>query len=792
MRRTLSSLTPQLRASLTILCGCLLALTVTQQASGKSSYAITPPQSWVRVVDLESGTQTGTGAASTTFLLDDHQIRVGQKTVDRYFHHVQKIETAAGLTDVSQLRFQFEPSYQKLAIHFIRIRREGNPIDALRPAEIKMIQQEEDLNQQLYNGTLAALVFLNDLRVGDIVDYAYTVSGENPVLGGRFAEILYLADRQPIRHLAFRLVCPSDRVLEIKNANIDLAPAVMNSGSETEYSWERREVDGIIYEGSVPDWFDPYPSVSVSEFRTWSDVAQWALPLYGTANPTPPELTSRIQKWQSDFESPEQRTVAALRFVQDEIRYLGIELGRYSHQPTLPAKVFARRFGDCKDKSLLLATVLRSMGVEASPALVLSSGGRSLDSKQPSPFAFDHVIVQAKLAGKTYWLDPTISYQRGGLDKYYDPYYERALVLREGVSGLEKIPLPTASSGHISVREKYDAKSSRGPVSLQVNTTYFGAEADAMRYQLSRDSLPELSKTYLNFYADENPTIKAEGLPEIEDDQLTNRIVVREKYLIDEFWKDLRHEFLAYKIYAEVGKPSVTQRTMPMRIRYPLSINHLIEINLGERYNIATDQGTISNDAIRFDYGFSTKGNAIKLEYTLKTFTDSVPLERVPQHLLVLDRIHNFVAFELTNGPGGGVRSPSRVAGGLANLIFGFVIVVPLIVIASVFLLRNRLKGRTKSQFAEGLKAKLGFAPETAIHVAHEADIDPALRNFKCGCGQSPYKSDSPPLPERFTYDGQHLIGIRLYCSSCRRSSDLYFRPRSIQPTDSPSPQPNY
>ena len=424
--------------------------------SAKASYAIRSPQPWVRPLDLESEAKSGPGSASSTFLLDDHQIRISQKTVERYYHHIQKIETAAGLSDVSQLRFYFEPSYQQLAIHFIRIHRDGALIDALRPSEIKVIQQEEDLKQQLYNGTLAALIFLNDLRVGDIVDYAYTVSGENPVLGGRFAETLYLADRQPIQHLKFRLVCPAERFVTIKNANIEIAPSVQTFGGDSEYVWERREVSAVSVEDGTPDWFDPYPTVSLSEFRTWSDVVQWALPLYGSTNPAPPELISKIQKWQADFESPERRTVAALRFVQDEIRYLGIELGRYSHQPTSAAKVFARRFGDCKDKALLLTTVLKSMGVDAAPALVHSSAGRSLDNQQPSPFAFDHVIVQAKIAGKTYWLDPTISYQRGGLDKYYDPSYERALVLREGTSELEKIPLPAINSGSILVKEKYE------------------------------------------------------------------------------------------------------------------------------------------------------------------------------------------------------------------------------------------------------------------------------------------------------------------------------------------------
>jgi transglutaminase-like putative cysteine protease len=101
--------------------------------------------------------------------------------------------------------------------------------------------------------------------------------------------------------------------------------------------------------------------------------------------------------------------------VQDEVRYLGIELGTYSHTPTGPSKVFERRFGDCKDKTLLLATVLNELGIDARPALVNTDARRALDGWQPSPYAFDHVIVRAELGGKTYWLDPTTPYQRGTL-----------------------------------------------------------------------------------------------------------------------------------------------------------------------------------------------------------------------------------------------------------------------------------------------------------------------------------------------------------------------------------------
>jgi hypothetical protein len=691
--------------------------------------------------------------------------------VDRYYHHVQRVDTAAGLTDLSQLKFYFEPSYQQLTIHFIRIQRGNVLIDALRPSEIKVIQQEESLNQQLYNGTLAALVFLNDLRVGDIVDSSYTVSGENPVLNGRFADTFYMADREPIQHLSYRLIWPSQRSLAIKNANIEIAPEVHQIENDSEYVWERRNVGALNVEDETPGWYDPFPRISFSEFQTWRDVTQWALPLYGTTN-LPDELTSKIKKWETGFESPEQRAVAALRFVQDEIRYLGIELGRYSHQPTPPGKVFARRFGDCKDKSLLLTAILQAMGIDAAPALVNSRAGKSLDASQPSPFAFDHVIVQAKISGKTYWFDATMSYQRGSLDKYYDPDYERALVLRSDTVGLEKIPPPTPGSGSIIINEKYQGTN---PISLEVRSSFLGAEADNMRYELSSYSLEELSKSYLNFYARSNPAIRAASLPKIEDDQTSNKIVVTETYVIDEFWKDNKHYFLADKIYSEVGKPDVAQRSMPLRMRYPLSINHTIEIDLFEPYQIPPDRETFSDDALRFEYAYSRNGNLIRLDYSLKTFADFIPTEKVQKHLRVLDKIREFVGFELTRGSGPvrvysstGAASPRAV-----SMFTGMLVFLVLLVLTIYFLLRH-LKQPKPIQFGGKSKAKAGATPETAIRLTGQADVDSVLRDFKCDCEHHPYNAENPPSRERFTYDGRRLIGVRLHCERCLKNSDLY------------------
>ena len=102
----------------------------------------------------------------------------------------------------------------------------------------------------------------------------------------------------------------------------------------------------------------------------------------------------------------------------------------------------SRRFGDCKDKALLLVTLLRALGTEAEPALVNTEARQAIADWLPSPLAFDHVIVRFVFQSRTYWVDATRALQRGTLAHFEDPPFARALVVREGETGLSEIPAP--------------------------------------------------------------------------------------------------------------------------------------------------------------------------------------------------------------------------------------------------------------------------------------------------------------------------------------------------------------
>src|SRR6185436_17694437 len=138
-------------------------------------------------------------------------------------------------------------------------------------------------------------------------------------------------------------------------------------GEVTEYTWERTNAPATELEpdGSVPT--DGVPELHLSEFKNWAEVAAWAAPLY-RATP-PPALQRLLESWRQASAEPEGQLLAAGRFVQDEVRYLGIEKGARSHLPHSPAQVVEQRYGASKGKALLVARALNSLGFAAHPAL---------------------------------------------------------------------------------------------------------------------------------------------------------------------------------------------------------------------------------------------------------------------------------------------------------------------------------------------------------------------------------------------------------------------------------------
>ena len=610
----------------------LVALSVSPLAARSfGDFDVAPPPVWVRDVELDYAAATPSSRYGVFDLLGDHQVRVtADGSSENYYRVARKLLSAAGVQNASELTIAFDPSYQRLVLHSAVIVRNGRRIDALNPDEVRVIEAEENSEENIYAGQLNALIVLKDVRPGDVLDYAWTVDGANPILRGHYADDLDLSSSVPAGLIRHRLLWPADRPIHFKG---HAQPTIEALGREKVLTWERHNVPALDLEDDTPSWYEPWQSVQVTDFESWNEVAQWAEDLFAVTEDSESAVAALAER----LRGQKDPVTAAIRFVQDDIRYLGIEIGRNSHEPRQPSLILEQRWGDCKEKSLLLAMLLRELGLDAEPALVSTRLRHRLDQRLPSPFAFDHVIVRVTEGSVTYWVDPTLSQQGGTLETIDTPDDGRALLVSSEATSL--IPIKTRHAGRTVVEETYVSQSVDQPTELQVKTTLSGADADHTRARLADASLQSFAREQMNLRAADHPAISSAAPPTITDNRITNTIVITERYAIRDLWKSGKWTFHPRAIESHLGKPATVIRSMPLAVEHPLDVTHRATFIFPRGVRIAPREIAHSTPALRLAGRVRTEGKRLVAEYTLRSVADSVPASKVAAHLSAFNEI---------------------------------------------------------------------------------------------------------------------------------------------------------
>lgn len=609
---------------------------------------------WVEKIGFDEKAIPPSGQESSYYyLLIDEQENVSLQ--ESFVHYAYKILTNEGLQQMSDLSFEFDPSYEQLILHTVVLHRNGTVLNQL-PKEIRTLQREQSMDRFLYDGTLTAIINLSDVHVGDIIEYSFTRKGYNPIYDNYFSRRINFNFNVAFEKYFQRLIAPVTLDLSFKYINTSIEPVVEKENHNISYTWEANHVSGVLYDNHEPDWYYSNQCVYISNFKTWGEVAKWAAKRYSVNEQDKQEVANEfIQKFKGS--SQEEYALAAIQFVQDEIRYLGFESGLNSHLPHPPFQVYQQRFGDCKDKSLLLSTLLTARGIESYPVLVNTVFRHKIVEQLPSTNSFNHCVVQLKLNDHTVYVDPTISSQGGELDHYYFPPYGKGLVIHSQTSNLTDLPEPMSSS--ISETQIFDLASIGGEGMLKIETSYTGSEADNQRSYFANNNLESIQKDYLTFYGNLYPDIQKFESIQFEDNRKVNVFKVKEKYKIPTFWRPYKNQ--EGKIYCEFYPQALetyfnitksAQRIAPYRLTYPLDYSHKIYVQLPEEWNVTTDQVAIENKYYKYDFevSYNNKNLSILTHYVTKQ--ESIPVEDfskfVDDHGKMMNNLSYMLSYDQT------------------------------------------------------------------------------------------------------------------------------------------------
>ncbi|HEX8252813.1 MAG TPA: DUF3857 domain-containing protein [Thermoanaerobaculia bacterium] len=736
----------------------LLATLVTLPLFGRE-FDVRPAPRWVEPLDVVTNVVVAKQNVRWGIyeILSDHQLREDAE----YFRTVRKVLSPSGVQNASELELDFDPSFERLTIHEITLIRDGVAYDALEADAIRVIDKEDDADNRIYDGARTALIFLRDIRPGDVIDYSWSLTGANPILGGRFTDEFDLSSGVPSRRIRHRLLWPAGRALQWRGAQ----PSIVTNGAEKVLTWEATDVAALAVEDAIPSWYEPWRSVQVSEFATWHDVASWADAMFRLHERSTREVRELANELRAVHATRDAQVTAAIRFVQDDIRYLGLEIGRNSHEPHQPWETLHARWGDCKDKTLLLVALLRELGLEAYPALVSTRLQHRIEEKLPSPFLFDHVIAHVIENGRTYWVDGTISDQGGTLATIDTPSDRRALIVRAETLTLAKVG--TNAKAETLVEQTYTTTSFDAPPALEVRTTYRGSDADAMRSHLATLSLEDYAHDRINDLAVDQPKIAADGLPTVKDDRLRNTLIVTERYRVPELWKGGHWTWYPRVLESHLLRPDTMIRKMPLAFSYPLNVEQIVRFNFPEAVEVEKNSSVTETPTFRYEYAVVRNGKTVTIRRSLRALRDVVEVKDVAEHLTKLNEIWSEIGYRLAPDGASRVEASAMASSDVRWGVAGILIAGSFVAICWM------LATRHPAQLAPAGAAFLpGDAPASALSIAGTHEIAAHLAGRPCACGARTY---SVPDLQHARYAERELTIATRQCGACGREQSLYF-----------------
>ncbi len=606
--------------------------------------------SWVELVKEEelSNITDQESASGVYYQLVDSQIKKETYKIEYFTHISKKVINQNGIDNAALLEIEYDPLCESISLHHVTVKRGKDVINHLKDAKIKVLQRERELERKNYSGRKSISIILDDIRVGDIISYSFTLKSTNINDNKSFYIKVYLSNSVPIRSMSKRILWPQSLPpLAIKNHSTDFQVNIKKQGKYIEYLWQKKDVPVYQDEPYTPVWHDVEPWIEISTNLNWHDI-NLALSEHYKVQDLPPSIKKHVDRIISAEKNLGKRFITVMHFIQDEIRYMGMSDRIDGYKPLNAELTYERRFGDCKDKTYLALTMLKALGIEVHPAVVHTTFGKLLDSRLANPAIFNHIIVVAIINGKKYWIDPTCSFQGGTLKNYVQPDYGYALILDGRSKNLVKMPSLELAEPSIEFYEKFDlSKGPENPNYLSIKTVYKSMHADSQREYFHITPKKEMNEFYLQYLQKNYPSIRQKSEVIILDDREKNVVIVAEDYEIPDLWKrrEAKKLWIMYTYVDEFitylnNKNIFADRKTPVSNIFPRYITKKIEMILHDKWDFKTESIAVTDPTFEFKKETQLQDLNYSISYVYRSLSDQVEHKMIASYIKNTDQAY--------------------------------------------------------------------------------------------------------------------------------------------------------
>ncbi len=323
----------------------------------------------------------------------------------------------------------------------------------------------------LYNANRYLSFEIEEARFPWYIDVRYT----KQIKSLFFWPDWYPRSRIPVLSSSYTLINPQK--IPYRTQTVGDIPPADTSGRKDTFTWRMTRIPPTDYEDFMaPEdklqtalLFKPL-SFKLEDVRgalnSWDDVAAWYNNLASSQYNLSLKMRREVRQQVQNIKDDKEKIRVLYRFLQNNTRYVAIELGIGGWKPYGAREVYQNKYGDCKDLSTMMVAMLEAVGITAYPALILTRDEGLLNPDFPSN-QFNHCITFVPLDGDSLWLECTSDYTRPEHVPHWlqDTY---ALVVKGDKGELIHIPITPAEKNRIQTLTR---ASIRSDGNINFNTT---------------------------------------------------------------------------------------------------------------------------------------------------------------------------------------------------------------------------------------------------------------------------------------------------------------------------------
>lgn len=246
------------------------------------------------------------------------------------------------------------------------------------------------------------------------VEYNYKVKYKGTL---NYPDYRIQVPEQAVEHSKYTVSVPLNLDLKYKPQHISLSPVISNSDKNKTYTWEVKNLSAIPFEEGCASYQTSYPAILLSpqkfsmdgndgDLSSWKTFGEWyAILSKGSINLSDATKNS-LRDMVKNAKSEKEKIQILYRYLQNNFRYVSIQLGIGGFKPFDAAFVDSKKYGDCKALTNYMQAMLDAVGIISYPALVNAEYNQQpVDPAFPHN-SFTHVILC--VPGKdTTWLECT-------------------------------------------------------------------------------------------------------------------------------------------------------------------------------------------------------------------------------------------------------------------------------------------------------------------------------------------------------------------------------------------------